>query len=1153
MMKAILLFISIHFSFVNFAQPETPYRVTENDPEWVQYMYSSDPNVYLLRELYEGYYADHDFIKTNHTQYYKRLLKHYWTDLDDTGRIKFSSVNPTVVKSPTSAWEELGPWDYDHEQAMAFEVQSPGAAHVYTVEQSPIDPNTVYAGTATAGLWKSVDKGQNWVLVTQDLIVNGVYSIILDSTDIDIVYFGERNGQIWKSTDGGVTWNQTGDASFQSTTHWTRDLRQIGLNTLLAATEDGLFRSVDGGTNWNLVNAGEHMEIELKPDDSNIIYTVKLSGSKTQFYKSTDNGISWTLKDIGWPNPAVGDEQKRCEIAVTPAAPNLIYIVAAGAVGVDEGLYGTYRSSDAGETFSFDCCGTGPGGTATPGNPNILGYSEDGSASGGQYYYDLAIGIDPDNANKIFASGIDVWRSENGGATWEINAHWVTWVSALTKQRYTHADVHDIKFFKHAGGTDMWVASDGGLYYSSSLGDTMEPRMHGIHGTDFWGYGQGFKNGYVMVGGTYHNGTLIRYNDIYKGGLSNPDNGGWLAELAGDNYRGFVNYADSTIGYADNGSFTFSDVREVRMTSSSFDGNYKCNTSYVTGEYGTYGFSPFCYKEIYSPVGTVLYKSVNGGATFIPVHDFGGSKVLQVKTSWANPNVIYLTHKYNGTVFKIWKTLDGGVTWTDVTGNLLNTTSQGNKVKYIELDEKDENKLWCILMGTQSGNKVFQSNDGGNTWFDLTTATIDNENVISIAHQYGTDDGIYIGTKQKVYYRNAGMSDWALFNNNLPASTAVSFIEPFYSERKIRAASQRGVYQCDFYETSTPVAMASADTRNLNLSSTCSADTVQFYDHSTVERNSATWSWSFEGGIPSSSTEENPVVLYDTPGTYGVTLIVNDQFGTDTIIIADFITVVDSLGSLPNIWEDFNGNMFPPAGWKLFDSNGISWEQDWPEGDNTDRVASYPNYWVDATGQTHLLIMPSVDLTDGSFLSLSFDYAYNNNNNSFFDTLAVLYRTGTNPEWQTVWVKGGADLEATGTETYWWYYENPNLFFASAYIELDFLNTESCVELAFSNIGNYGNHIWIDNVNLFGEFIGLDKIQSHFATVFPNPSNGEFRIQSSQYLNKIRVINITGDEVYAEENVGNQHTINLQKHAEGLYIAELISATGKQSIKLIKK
>ena len=89
------------------------------------------------------------------------------------------------------------------EQAMEFEVQSPGCAHVYTVEQSPINPDLILAGTATAGLWKSVDKGLNWTLMTRDLEVTGVYSIALDPIDANIIYFGERNGMIWKSIDGG--------------------------------------------------------------------------------------------------------------------------------------------------------------------------------------------------------------------------------------------------------------------------------------------------------------------------------------------------------------------------------------------------------------------------------------------------------------------------------------------------------------------------------------------------------------------------------------------------------------------------------------------------------------------------------------------------------------------------------------------------------------------------------------------------------------------------------------------------------------------------------------------------------------------------------------------------------------------------------------
>ena len=68
--------------------------------------------------------------------------------------------------------------------------------------------------------------------------------------------------------------------------------------------------------------------------------------------------------------------------------------------------------------------------------------------------------------------------------------------------------------------------------------------MYGLHGTDFWGWQSGWRASNVMVGGTYHNGTLIRNDELYHWGAESDTSGGWLAELAGDNFRGFVNPAD---------------------------------------------------------------------------------------------------------------------------------------------------------------------------------------------------------------------------------------------------------------------------------------------------------------------------------------------------------------------------------------------------------------------------------------------------------------------------------------------------------------------------------------------------------------------------------------------------------------------------------
>ena len=105
--------------------------------------------------------------KNKHTQYYKRWLR---------GISRFSNAKPTLQTSKSSnQWECVGPWDFDKDAASRS--YAPGAAHVYTVEQSVSNPNILYAGSATAGAWKTIDKGANWELITRDLDIGFIYSL----------------------------------------------------------------------------------------------------------------------------------------------------------------------------------------------------------------------------------------------------------------------------------------------------------------------------------------------------------------------------------------------------------------------------------------------------------------------------------------------------------------------------------------------------------------------------------------------------------------------------------------------------------------------------------------------------------------------------------------------------------------------------------------------------------------------------------------------------------------------------------------------------------------------------------------------------------------------------------------------------------------
>ena len=141
-----------------------------------------------------------------------------------------------------------------------------------------------------------------------------------------------------------------------------------------------------------------------------------------------------------------------------------------------------------------------------------------------------------------------------------------------------------------------------------------------------------------------------------------------------------------------------------------------------------------------------------------------------------------------------------------------------------------------------------------------------------------------------MYYKNDSMTEWLLFNNGLPLSTYSTQLVPYYKEGKLKNGTNRSVWEVDFYETSSPSAQIAANKLTIN----CLNDTVQFVNHSAMTNNNATWTWSFPGGTPSNSTEENPQVVYEEEGTYDVYLSISDEFGNDSQTISNMINYTNN-------------------------------------------------------------------------------------------------------------------------------------------------------------------------------------------------------------------------------------------------------------------
>ena len=1109
------------------------YNATsENLPEWVQLMYSDDPDEGAVINSYTNYYKKNQLVKNNHTQYFKRWLR---------GISRFSNAEPTFKTSNSSnQWECIGPWDFDKDAASRS--YAPGAAHVYTVEQSVSNPNILYAGSATAGAWKTNDKGENWDLVTRDLYISSVYALEIDFTNPDIVYISGA-GEIYKSNDGGVNWTAIGDPSFTSLSHGISDIKLNPNNNqiLFVASSHGLFKSLDGGNNFTQVMSGNFLEIEFHPNSTDTMYFINQVGDSTLFYRSDDGGNTLTNYTNGWPNPnSVGGEQKRTEIAVSPASPDKIVALATGSANGGSGLYGIYISNDKGENWIFQCCGPQPAGPPDSVNINMMGWQPDGSDDGGQYYYDLGLAVNPINADIIHVGGVNHWISFDNGLSFTCPAKW----SEPHKKGYVHADIHDINYF----GNDLWFACDGGVFYSDNAGDSIYKKQYGIAGTDFWGFGAGFKDGEVMLGGAYHNGTMLKDGNTYIND--------WLCTDGGDGIRGFVNFGNPRVAYSDYGGKILSGNRTVPIAGLSIE--KKPNASYITGESSQMEFDPRCYNWNYIGEDTTLWLSKNNGKSYSPVHHFN-DKVTSVEVAWSNPDVIYVATwpSWWGTKH-LYRSSDAGNTWVEITPTNINGQDW---IPYdITVSSSDENTLWIartsMYGGVQDaqGYEVFKSIDGGQNWINWSTPTLDNINVTNIEHQRG-GNGVYIGTRESVYYRNNSMSDWDIYDANLPKNTYSTQLIPYYREGLLRNGTSRSAYEINFYENTPPSAQIAADRLTIN----CINDTVRFVDHSAVRLNSASWLWSFPGGDPSSSTQENPIVVYSQPGTYDVSLTVSDAFGTSSQSYTNFINYTDSVSLITNtsnFTQDFESSNFPPSAWEL-ESLSFSWlstNVDFGIDCLPTTVAYVDHYWFQSDDEAYL-ISNKVSLGNGVSTQnwLTYDYAYSGYASGYDDGLRIDISTDCGSTWDSIYGAIGPDLQTVPYQSSAWYPTCGSWASDSINLSTWGLNGDT-IMVRFVAINDYGNHFFMDNININGQniILGAEDNNTNIRTsIYPNPTKGIFNIRTDLKKLEVEVYNLMGELITSTIVRNGLQQINLSNNAKGIYFVKLKSGTRIELRKLI--
>jgi PKD repeat protein/photosystem II stability/assembly factor-like uncharacterized protein len=721
-----------------------------------------------------------------------------------------------------------------------------GAGRCNFVTVHPTTPSTIWVGSPGGGLWKTTDGGNTWNTNTDQLPqVIGCSDLVIDKNNTQIMYLATGDAYagntysvgLLKTTDGGATWNTTG--LFLKLPAYQRIGKVLidptNSNTLYVASTGGVYKSTDAGVTFTISLIGSFKDIEFQPGTPQTLYVCG-----NEFYRTINGGTAWTKITAVLPAAA---SCERMAIAVSDVSPTTVYLVAAN-IAPNYDLQGLYKSTNSGAAFTKLTVGSAIIGT--------------------QGFYALSIAASPIAANEIVVGGLDVWKCSNvpnsGTASFTQQSYW------SGGSPYVHADIHELEY----NGSTIYSACDGGLFVTSDGGSSWSDKSEGLQISQMYGFGQSTTNANLLITGWQDNGT-------------NRLNGtSWSQVIGGDGMKAFISHGNDqnqwgslyygTFQRSTNGGIFFS---QCTSGITEFDGPNKKGPWVAE-----YNEDPTTANTIYGGFANV-WKSTNGGTAWTKLGTISSSTVY-VQAIAAAPTTngqVILAAK--GSI--LYRTTNGGTAWTAVTGLPNGTFSD------IAFHPTNPNKAWVTYSGFSNVNKVFQTTDQGVTWTNIS-ASIPNIPVNCITVDKNGNDALYLGTDAGVFYKDASSIVWQPFFKGLP-NVVINQLEIYYSGSKIRACTYgRGIWESSLY---TPGAYApDANFAGNNLIG-CPGLGVQFTDYSAGAPTS--WSWSFPGGKPSSSTAQNPFVSYNTTGTYSVSLTVNNTVGPqNTETFNGYITINSS-------------------------------------------------------------------------------------------------------------------------------------------------------------------------------------------------------------------------------------------------------------------
>ncbi len=720
--------------------------------------------------------------------------------------------------------------------------------------------------------------------------------VAFSPVDTSTLYVGSASGGVWKTTNLGANWTPMGDFNNALGVAGLVVVNTGGQDIVYLATGDkdhfdtysvGVLKSTDGGATWNTTGLswktsqyGMIYKLLLDPNNNNTLYAASNGG----LFKTTDGATIWTRTST------------------------IIFRNIEFQPGSDTQMIGStnngsiYFSSDGGFTWTKSLNVPSGGRTelaVTPDSNNVV-YA----VMSNKNNYGLEGFYKSVDTGRIFVKVPDTvnilgWKC-NGSDT-ATGQGWYDLTVAADPNNASKVFVGGISTWYSTNGGKKWQLSNywtnntcgtttsmthadkHELVFQKTTHDIFECNDGGIYkstdGKQWINIGSGLVTSQIYRLGVSAKVSGEVLTGLQDNGTKLRYGGSWYDVYGGDGLDCLIDYTADSIQYSElpNGSL-------VRTK------NYWNNSSSITSGLPSKGawLTPFVmdpknHNILYVGFSNI-YKTTNQGTTWNKVSNFQStSNIRSMAIAPSNPQYVYAA-----TQTKIYQSQDGGKTWNDITGSLPISDAS---ITYIAVDDSVPGTVW-VTFGGYNNYGVYETRNNGVTWDNISTGlpAIPIDCIIQNKSQDTTQ--LYVGTDVGVFVRQ-GNSNWVSYMDQLP-NVIVDDLGIQYDNSgggKLYAGTfGRGLWYADLFSGHITQVL----TADFRADSTTPAvgNTVHFRDMS--NNNPTSWKWHFQPKTVTyvsgtDSTSENPQVSFNAPGTYSVTLQATGSSGTYTKTIDSYI------------------------------------------------------------------------------------------------------------------------------------------------------------------------------------------------------------------------------------------------------------------------